>query len=299
MSDSLTKVYHQLYISDYETAQNISKLRETGITHVVRCLVDVDEEQCHDGITYLNIEIQDVEQANLLQHLPSTCNFIQEALTRNQSVLVHCQAGVSRSAAVVIAYIMKMEQLSYEQALIYVQKTRASVLPNTGFRDQCNLFAEMDYTINEEHAQYRRFIMQQTRNGNMNTTNTTSITSTDNTTSPPQSLSIRCRKCRCPLLTDEHMITHTAGSGQSAFSPHRRNQSYGHYTPTQCSSYFIEPMEWIDGIMDGDNEGKIQCPKCLAKLGQYSWSGTQCSCGAWITPAVALHRNRVDAIQLK
>jgi hypothetical protein len=38
--------------------------------------------------------------------------------------------------------------------------------PNTGFRTQCNLFAEMDYTINEEHVHYRRFIMQQSKPGN-------------------------------------------------------------------------------------------------------------------------------------
>ncbi|KAI9593770.1 dual specificity protein phosphatase 12 [Syncephalis fuscata] len=303
MSESLTKVYHQLYIGDYNSAQDSSGLNKAGITHVIRCLVDANEEKCLDGIAYLNIEVQDLEQDNLLQHFNTACTFIQDALEGGQGVLVHCQAGVSRSAAVVIAYIMKMEQMSYEQALVYVQATRSCILPNNGFRDQCKLFAEMNYTVDKDHVIYRRFVNQSgTENIQLVKDPLLADTSTTQSTNTTEQkgLSIRCRKCRRPLLTNEHLIPHTPGTGQSAFSPHRRNQQYRSQmaAPPACSSHFIEPMEWIDGITDGSHEGKIQCPKCLAKLGQYNWSGAQCSCGAWITPAIALHRNRVDAIPL-
>ncbi|RKP25622.1 protein-tyrosine phosphatase-like protein, partial [Syncephalis pseudoplumigaleata] len=257
------------------------------------------------------IELQDVEEANLLQHLPMTCRFIEEALSRqDQRVLVHCQAGVSRSAAVVIAYIMKMERLPYEQALAYVQTTRASVCPNAGFSEQCQLFATMNFTIDEHHLHYRQFMLRQSRPGEyamgqgghgswmarchivVNGSLPPSTTRPSPATAPPPSgLSIRCRKCRSVAIPPY----------ASAFSPHRRATSaYGASSTSspsaQCSSYFVEPMDWIDGLTDGSNEGKILCPKCAAKLGQYNWSGAQCSCGAWITPAIALHRNRVDAL---
>eukprot|EP01048_Picozoa_sp_COSAG05_P018522 COSAG05_NODE_2724_length_2726_cov_1.567568_2_plen_80_part_00 len=35
------------------------------------------------------------------------------------------------------------------------------------------------------------------------------------------------------------------------------------------------------------------------KLGGYNWAGMQCSCGAWITPALQIHGARVDASHRK
>ena len=59
-----------------------------------------------------------------------------------------------------------------------------------------------------------------------------------------------------------------------------------------CSSYFVDRMDWM-GEMDA-NEGKIACPKCKGKVGKYFWSGVQCSCGAWITPAIQVAKAKVD-----
>lgn len=51
-------------------------------------------------------------------------------------VLVHCQCGISRSATMVIAYLMKMFQMSYDESLTYVTYCRPIISPNLGFRTQ-------------------------------------------------------------------------------------------------------------------------------------------------------------------
>lgn len=48
----------------------------------------------------LIIPVYDTEDADLLQHFPRAIAFIQGALTSGGKVLVHCAAGVSRSATV-------------------------------------------------------------------------------------------------------------------------------------------------------------------------------------------------------
>ncbi|KAG8227633.1 hypothetical protein J437_LFUL008710 [Ladona fulva] len=50
--------------------------------------------------------------------------------------LVHCVAGVSRSAALCLAYLMKYERMSLRKAFVHLRSKRPSVRPNTGFFQQ-------------------------------------------------------------------------------------------------------------------------------------------------------------------
>lgn len=75
----------------------------------------------------------------------------------------------------------------------------------------------------------------------------------------------------------------------------------GHQTAAvrleSCSSYFLEEtLPWMD--QDGLDEGKIRCPnaKCQSRVGSFEWSGTQCSCGTWVTPSIKITKSRVDPI---
>ena len=58
----------------------------------------------------------------------------------NNKVLVHCQAGVSRSATIVIAYLMKTCNMNFEQSLSFVKLQRSVIDPNNGFRRQLMQF---------------------------------------------------------------------------------------------------------------------------------------------------------------
>lgn len=51
-------------------------------------------------------------------------------------VLVHCNAGVSRSSSIAIGYLMQREGLSFEDAYSQVKVARPSIHPNRGFYQQ-------------------------------------------------------------------------------------------------------------------------------------------------------------------
>jgi dual specificity phosphatase 12 len=75
----------------------------------------------------------------------------------------------------------------------------------------------------------------------------------------------------------------------------------------KCSGYFVEPvciyltvvlsgpigisqMKWMEPFLQsGHLAGKINCPKCNAKLGNYDWAGVCCSCREWVTPVRSIH----------
>lgn len=62
-----------------------------------------------------------------------------QQMSSSAKVLVHCVVGVSRSATLVLAYLMLHQQLSLRQAVITVRERRW-VFPNRGFLHQlCRL----------------------------------------------------------------------------------------------------------------------------------------------------------------
>ena len=44
-----------------------------------------------------------------------------------------CTAGISRSATIVISYLMKFKKLKYEEAFDITKKARVYIKPNPGF----------------------------------------------------------------------------------------------------------------------------------------------------------------------
>lgn len=67
-------------------------------------------------------------------------DFIRDAIAKDGKVFVHCYAGVSRSATIVIAYLMFEHGLSYSAAIKLVKSKRPFINPNDGFRKQLLLF---------------------------------------------------------------------------------------------------------------------------------------------------------------
>jgi len=58
---------------------------------------------------------------------------MRDGVKRGGGVLVHCFAGVSRSATCVIAYLMQEQDMTFEEAFSYASKRRPVIFPNMGF----------------------------------------------------------------------------------------------------------------------------------------------------------------------
>jgi dual specificity phosphatase 12 len=80
------------------------------------------------------INVLDMPNENLLRHFKAATDYIKAAIKSGGIVLVHCYAGVSRSASVVIAYLMRELGLTMLDALTYCRKRRPIVFPNPGFQ---------------------------------------------------------------------------------------------------------------------------------------------------------------------
>jgi hypothetical protein len=89
------------------------------------------------GLTYLSIPIWDMEGVNIAEHFEKVLGFIDDARATGGRVLVHCRAGISRSATFVLAYMLHSGYApTLRDALRMVMDQRPYVLPNPSFREQ-------------------------------------------------------------------------------------------------------------------------------------------------------------------
>ncbi|TFY75105.1 hypothetical protein EWM64_g8907 [Hericium alpestre] len=152
----------QLYIGNLASARNLSHHPELGITHVVSVCPDFSTDTLH----HLRIDVQDCETEDFLIHLPDACRFIQSAIHERGKVLVHCVMGISRSAAVVAAYLMMTRGLSYVDAISYIRQRRPQVQPNYGFIKQLQTFAACNYEPSRINPAYRAWKRRQRQDVN-------------------------------------------------------------------------------------------------------------------------------------
>ena len=66
--------------------------------------------------------------------------------------------------------------------------------------------------------------------------------------------------CRRSLFRSSSILDHSGGSGPVAFAHKRMSPSYMHVTGSQaqCTSYFIEPVQWMESALLGVMDGQVR-----------------------------------------
>ncbi|KAJ3029691.1 UNVERIFIED_CONTAM: hypothetical protein HDU68_011407 [Siphonaria sp. JEL0065] len=301
-------VQQHIYISSCDESESLLLLESNKIKAIVSLGHGFTPKYADKQIKYLLIDIEDNEYENALDHFDEGVTFIQKSVSANENVLIHCVAGVSRSATLVAAYLMKVNGIGALEAVDLIRLARPCVCPNDGFMNQLEIYSRMGCKLNKEGSEYRRFLLALAASEQQQLGTLTKLKMTADPTKslPTQVRSLRCKMCRRTLLPIDSLIPHESGSGQNAFQYRKRDSAITQLTQTsaptasKCSSYCTEPMEWMEEVGDGHLEGKILCPnlKCGSKLGSFSWSGIACPCGTWVAPAFMINKQKVDVVGL-
>lgn len=125
-----------LYLGNSRDAADLARLLHLGTTWVLNVTAQLPGYHEQRGITYKQIPASDSGQQNLKQYFEEAFQFIEDARSKGFRVLLHCQAGVSRSATIAIAYIMKYQHLPMVEAYRRVKAARPIISPNLNFMGQ-------------------------------------------------------------------------------------------------------------------------------------------------------------------
>ena len=130
-----SQITENIFISDLASSLNKEKLKENGITDIL-CAVLGFEPAYPDDFNYMNIHVRDVDNEDLFYYFDECSDYINSVIEKGGKILVHCSYGVSRSASLVIAYLIKYQKMSYEDAYKLVKEKRNIIEPNDGFKKQ-------------------------------------------------------------------------------------------------------------------------------------------------------------------
>ncbi|KAH8697219.1 dual specificity phosphatase [Talaromyces proteolyticus] len=310
---------YNLYIGGVLALRNKAALHAANITHVVSVLRMKPDEHLTDPFENLKIEVDDVEDEDLLQHFQESNAFIQSALDKGASVLIHCAMGKSRSVAVCIAYLMNRQPkgLNPDTTLKLIRKSRPIAEPNEGFMNQLWLYHEMgcpDDVVN--HPSYIRWLSNRQielstacgKAPEMNVVRFEDELPSRESASDERPIEVRCRKCRRMLATAPFINPHAKEDVLASKSNTSRD--------LDCAHIFLHPLTWMRPSLfpgsasektpanspspdaDAPLSGRLVCPnpKCEANVGKFAWQGLQCSCGKWVVPAIGVARARVDIV---
>lgn len=132
----LCPVTENLYLSNVRAAEDSCQLIRCNIT----CIINVSESQSRTpplpGVEYFHIPVPDSPLAPLSEHFDEVADKIQLRAAHGGRTLVHCNAGVSRSATLCMAYLVKHRDVSLLEAHKWVKNCRPLVRPNKGFWQQ-------------------------------------------------------------------------------------------------------------------------------------------------------------------
>ena len=67
-------------------------------------------------------------------------------------MFVHCAEGVSRSASIVLAYVIYFKDLYYEEAYKLVHDVREKICPNPSFESSVREFGKKFKVYGKEHC---------------------------------------------------------------------------------------------------------------------------------------------------
>ena len=135
----MSLVAPRLYVGDESAAADLPSLVTSGVTHILNCTRMPNaldgQSGAPSGAQYMQLGLLDntADLPRMQEALGAGVEFIASALASGGTVLVHCHRGISRSATLAIAYLVRQTQTPAEQVFEQMRPKRRVIDPNLGY----------------------------------------------------------------------------------------------------------------------------------------------------------------------
>jgi hypothetical protein len=138
MSSPAHEILPRLWLGNKVASQDVAWLRENNINHIFNATKNIPFAP---GIVNAyripvddNLEAEEI--ANMRKWAPEAVLKILRAYKSGEGVLIHCHAGMQRSAALMAMFLIVNKGMTSNEAMAYIRAKRAiAFFPSANFRD--------------------------------------------------------------------------------------------------------------------------------------------------------------------
>ncbi|OBT55169.1 hypothetical protein VE04_04475 [Pseudogymnoascus sp. 24MN13] len=247
----------KIYISGVFALRRPQTLKDAGITHIVSALrFNYKETKGWENYTHCNVQIDDMDDENLIEHFPRVVLFIKDALAGGGGVLIHCCTP-------------DLEASPIYQRWLYAAEV------------------ELSTSIGRAPDRLRFEDEEKVKSG---------VADSADATKAMRCRRCRTLLAKEEYIVEhdpkapkeEDKISSTA-----ALPLPNPDAAAASSSSVACGHFFLQALSWMRPALEtGELEGRLLCPnlKCEALVGRWNWKGLKCSCGVWVTPAFAGRR---------
>jgi len=124
-----------LYLGSAAHASQLELLERLGITALLNVSPNC-KNHWPEKFEYQTIPVEDNSTADIKAHFNQAIAFINHIKAKNGKILVHCKAGVSRSATLCLAYLISNRKMNLDEAYNEIKQKRRVISPNFNFMGQ-------------------------------------------------------------------------------------------------------------------------------------------------------------------
>lgn len=149
-SPDATEIVPGIWLGNRNAALNDKWLKEKNISVVFNATKDLPFSTCIKKQYRIpvddNLEKEEIRNMTLWSH-EIIYKVLQEQ-NKGNVILIHCFAGMQRSAAIVAMYLIAKNRISWEQSIQYIRNKRSiAFTPATNFK---NSIIEFDRSYHQE-----------------------------------------------------------------------------------------------------------------------------------------------------
>ena len=131
-TESMNYIIDNIYLGDRYAAADEDNLKKFNISNVVNCAGELTSN--YTDLKFIELGMGDYEGEPIFPKFDVAYKYIKKHTKNN--LLIHCSAGMSRSASLVIFYIMKEKGWDYETCFNYTKERRSVISLNPSYIKQ-------------------------------------------------------------------------------------------------------------------------------------------------------------------
>ncbi len=147
--DDYNMVFPNIYLGNIRGANDTVFLNKNGIESIVNCTEEEPYNIYFDNKSKYRLSVSDSKDVNNIHNfkmqIVDCIIFIDECLTNNKPIYIHCYWGLMRSACVVASYLIMKYRICKEDAIRIIKEQRPRAIPSLYNFNEILEFVEEKY----------------------------------------------------------------------------------------------------------------------------------------------------------